>query len=304
MKRRGSAIKYPSPSTRRQKVVPSESEDHDEDEDEDENKDFEEDLEDANTYRHHQIETAADRDFIEDDDPDAEIGVPDMPLEFSKFASAKTKTLFRHVVEWVLNKHLNPSFEETDLQRFAFGRLGDQIKGLVHSYMSSVWTPEFTYTLLARPQYNEWELKESERVLYPNCEACNRTKHPASWAIQFSKHAYDKKTLEEVDAPNEDYEGRKIARMSKVFHLGRDCADNARHGHPLVHWSYILYDHITEQWPAAQELKMDGHWSTAKKTKKIEQFVEEMQGNGQIKKIFQAFRDDIDVARKMKVEDW
>lgn len=256
------------------------------------------------TLRHHQVETVDDLEFIEEDDHDAEIGVPNMPLEFSKHASAKPGKLFRHVVEWMLQKHLNPAFEEKELHHFAFKRVGDEIQALVHSYMSSVWNEEFTFTLRARPEFFEHEISPTERVLYPDCEACNRTNHPASYAVQFGKTAYDKKTLEEVDSKHRDSEGRKIAKESKVFHLGAECARNARTAHPLVHWSYILYDHINGQWDAIQGLKMDKHWSTAKKTKKIEKFVDDMQARGQIKKLFVQFRNDIDVARQMKVEDW
>jgi hypothetical protein len=256
------------------------------------------------TFRHHQVETVDDLEFIEEDDLDAEIGVPDMPLEFSKHASAKPGKLFRHVVEWMLQKHLNPAFEEKELHHFAFKRVGDEIQALVHSYMSSVWNEEFTFTLRARPEFFEHEISPAERVLYPDCEACNRTNHPASYAVQFGKKAYDKKTLEEVDSKHRDSEGRKIAKESKVFRLGAECARNARTAHPLVHWSYILYDHINGQWDAIRGLKMDKHWSTAKKTKKIEKFVDDMQARGQIKKLFVQFRNDIDVARQMKVEDW
>lgn len=283
--------------TRRQKVVLSDSE-HEEEEVEGYDEAY------GSTYRDHQLETEVDREFIAEDEPNAEIGVPDIPLQFSKFATAKASKLFRYVVEWMLQKRLNPKFEEKELYLFAFKRVGDEITGLVHSYMSTVWTPEFTYTLLARPEYSEVEIGDAERILYPSCEACNRTNHPASWAIQFSKNAYDAKSLEEVERKNRDNHGRAIASESKVFHLGRECATNARNAHPLVHWSYILYDHINEQWDARHRLKIDGHWSTAKKTRKIARFVDKMQDEGQIKKLFMDFRNDIDVARQMKVEDW
>lgn len=285
MKRRGS------------KLVDSDGEE----EDEDGSDGYEEGYE--GIFRH-QVETADDLEFIEEDDPDAEIGVPDMPLEFSKHASAKPGKLFGHVVEWMLQKHLNPAFKEKELHHFAFKRVGDEIQALVHSYMSSVWNEEFTFTLRARPEFFEHEISVVDRVLYPDCEACNRTNHPASFAIQFGKRAYDKKTLEEVESKSRDSEGRQIAKESKVFHLGAECARNARTAHPLVHWSYILYDHINEQWDAIRGLKMDKHWSTAKKTKKIEKFVDDMQASGQIKKLFIQFRNDVDVARQMKVEDW
>ena len=281
---------------RRQIVVLSDSEHEEEVEDYDEAYGI--------TFRDHELETEADREFIEEDDPNAEIGVPDIPLQFSKFATAKSSKLFRYVVEWMLQKRLNPKFEEKELYLFAFKRLGDEITALVQSYISTVWTPEFTYTLRARPEYSEVEMGDAERIFYPSCEACNRTNHPASWAIQFSKNAYDAKSLEEVERKNKDSYGRAIAPESKVFHLGRECAANARNAHPLVHWSYILYDHINEQWEARHRLKINGHWSTTKKTRKITRFVDKMQDEGQIKKLFIDFRNDIDVAREMKVEDW
>lgn len=271
-------------------------------EDESQEEEFEEEYE--ATFRDHQVETEADRDFIDEDDPDGEFGVPEIPLELSRFASAKLSTLFRHVVQWMLQREVIPGFEGTELQNFAFKRVGDKLTGLANNYISSVWSEQFTLALKARPEFCEEELSPGEKLFHPSCEACNRTNHPASWAIRFDKKAYDEKTLVEVKSKRRNNKGKEIAPMTKVFYLGSECANNARNAHPLIHWSYILFDHINEQWPAKEELKFNSHWDTEKKMKKVQKFVDDMQDNGQIKRLFRSFTNDIDVAQQFKAEDW
>lgn len=148
-----------------------------------------------------------DEDFIVEAGSDDEIGAPEqieMPLEFSHLSRAKAKDLFKYVVEWMVQKKINPAFDiENEVYRLAFQKLNDELQGLAGSkFTSSIWTSDFSTSLQARPGI---ALMEVDAVL--GCEACNRQSHVAKWDIQFTGKPYHPDTLEDIDQnPDDDDE--------------------------------------------------------------------------------------------------
>jgi hypothetical protein len=147
-----------------------------------------------------------DEDFIVEAGSEDEIGAPEhieMPIEFSSLSRAKAKDLFKYVVEWMVQKKINPAFDIKDaVYRLAFQKLNDELQGLAGSkFTSSIWTKGFSTSLKARPGI---ALMEIDAVL--GCEACNRQSHLAKWDIQFTGKPYHPDTLEDIDQNPDDDE--------------------------------------------------------------------------------------------------
>ena len=96
-------------------------------------------------------------DFIVEDEEDTALGVPEMPLEFSNLSRMKGRHLFKYVVEWMVQKKLNPAFAmDDDIYDLAFKKLDDEVRGLAGSkFTSSAWTRDFTIALQGRPYLGE-----------------------------------------------------------------------------------------------------------------------------------------------------
>ena len=192
---------------------------------------------------------AYDEDFLDDegvDDDSGTIGVPiseALPLKYSRFSYYKAKDLFKHAVEWMIQKKINPGFAMNDeIYRLTFDRLQDEAVGLGSStYTSSAWTADFKHALEARPQIEHLKIAKIDRFGLDKCDACNRSGHPATWQVRFIGKIYDKKTLEtierdEVDVDDDDEEeeghddddgqsydgkGNLVLPASTAFNLGR-----------------------------------------------------------------------------------
>ena len=229
-------------------------------------------------------EEEEDQDVI-DDDPDAPLGEPSdfhsMPLEFTSLSRAKPRELFKYAVEWMVHKKINPAFDSKDeIYTLTFKKLNDEVSGLANSkYSSSIWTPEFTRALRARPVATIDEIGKSlKEITLPHCEACNRKTHPATWNMCFTGQPYDMATLEPLaddddddtssdsDAdssssssstsalfvssdsretnngkpPQYNAEGEILPPEFKVFTLGSTCKANAQMAHTLRHWRWHL----------------------------------------------------------------
>ena len=202
------------------------------------------------------IESAApeDLDEYEDDfvlqDDDSTLGVPaelvDVPFEFSRHRYKKLRDHFKDVIEWMVHNKLNPAFPRDDkVYQVAFMKVKDELTGVAGSQlMSSVWNVDFRRALEARPAI---EISSFPVSAGHPCDACNRSKHPASYDVKFNGRPYMEETLEPVfddddsdeaseegdnaDSGNIDSRGNTIPNASKHFYLGRYVAME----HSLIH---------------------------------------------------------------------
>ncbi|KAK3059062.1 hypothetical protein LTR09_000628 [Extremus antarcticus] len=249
--------------------------------------------------------------FVEEEDGDGPIGIlDDVPIEFTRYATMRPKELFKHAVEWMVQKKINPAFASTDpLYELTFRKLNDETKGLVGSkYMSTVWTEKFTFALKARPELAEGHCDGAD---HPTCDACNRSNHPATFQIQFQGKPYDRETLEELAGNEGDYkpayddEGHKILPELHSFYVGKFCRANAVTAHALHHWRYHLKDAVID-WLDRQGylspkaiVERDG-WGTVKREDLANDIADRMEKEGEVKKLWQRFKKNVDAARNAK----
>ncbi|KAF2678507.1 hypothetical protein K458DRAFT_376381 [Lentithecium fluviatile CBS 122367] len=356
-KRRGGTTEPSSsatPSRKKPVVIESDSEseldvikeEEDEIEDiEDEDEAAKEDDEESttNTFNVFQ-ENAEDEGFIDDDDDDdALIGAPaehtSMPLEFSSLSRAKPRELFKYAIEWMVQKKINPAFAADDeIYDLTFRKLNDEVNGLANSkFHSSVWTPDFTRAIRARPDLIVNEIGHHMRtVLEPHCEACNRKNHVATWEASLTGTPYDKDTLEpladdsdsssENESDNEsslsshpssaalngekatyDATGERIPPESKFFALGSTCKANAQVAHTLYHWRYHLnswvVDYLVNEGHCTPEklVKRD-KWSVKKRMKYANKIVDKMEREGEVRKLHRLYKEQVDFAMEAKNE--
>lgn len=171
-----------------------------------------------------------DEDFVDEDDNDP-LGIPtgleDMPIEFTRHAYKQTKEYFRDAIEWMVQNKLNPEFPRSAaLYKVAFSKVEDQVKGRTGSQLiSSVWNAGFHRALLARPHIEVTTFPLSSE--HP-CDACNRSKHPASFDVKLYGKAYSLDTLEDIkdeddegDEDETDRDGNILPNESTRFFLGR-----------------------------------------------------------------------------------
>lgn len=172
-------------------------------------------------------------DFVLQDDEE-QLGVPTglegMPLEFTRHRYKQPREYFKDVVEWMVHNKLNPKFNrEDEVYQLAFMKLNDEAKGRAGShYVSAVWNIDFKRALEARPEMDTVPFPPSE---FRNCDACNRTKHPASFDIRFRGDPYYLETLDPVSEDEEDSDeegsgtrdrnGNTIPESGVHFYLGR-----------------------------------------------------------------------------------
>ncbi|KAF2851398.1 hypothetical protein T440DRAFT_467679 [Plenodomus tracheiphilus IPT5] len=276
-----------------------------------------------------------DIEFIDDNadaligEPTAEADLDDMRLAFS-LSRAKTKDLFKHAVEWMVMKKIHPAFESTrNFYTLTFRKLDDEVKGLAGSkFTSSAWTPEFTRAVRARPDLITNEIGGAADFMSPHCAACNRKNHPATWEIMLTGQPYDKDTLEPLEndnssdsdsdsdssslsaspprnanneKPERDASGEILLPESHRFFLGSTCKANAQVSHTLYHWRYHLY-----QW-VKQYLAQQGHLtaeklvkrdksSNRKREKAAIKIVDQMEADGEIKKLWRLYKEQVTFA--------
>ncbi|ORX95211.1 hypothetical protein BCR34DRAFT_608025 [Clohesyomyces aquaticus] len=290
-------------------------------------------------------EDQEDEDFVVEEDENGEnfLGVPahlsGIPLEFTSMNSKKPRELFKYAVEWMVKKKISPAFSSTDdIYTLTFRKLDDEVNGLVNSkFSSSVWTPEFTRALRARPNVDISEISALEKsVAEPHCMACNRTKHPATFHVAFSGKAYNMDTLEplyesedEKDSTSDDdsdsdsdsvrsvdsnghrkeynANGDVLPPESTVFTLGSTCKANAQVAHTLRHWRYHLYSWVVDYLVSkghqtAEKLAKRDKMSERKREKTANRIVDKMEKDGQIKTLHALYRDQIDFALEAKTD--
>ncbi|KXX75980.1 hypothetical protein MMYC01_207480 [Madurella mycetomatis] len=259
------------------------------------------------------------------DDSDAPLGIPaevymDIPLQFTSHSHKPLKEHFRDVVEWLVQFKVNPGFSEKshELYRMAWRKLDDEVRGLAQSkFASSVWKPDFTKALRARPYFTNQELVKGNVDDYQTCGACGRSNHPATWVISFSGTPYYKDSskdtfLEPVEVGSdsdsnsescdEDEDGNEIPKETKQWFIGVVCNSNAETAHNLMHWKHALLDWVDTR------LHEDGYMSPGKlaerermrpkqKYKLVDEILKRWVDDGIVKALYQDFKGTIEQAR-------
>ncbi|RAK97125.1 uncharacterized protein BO80DRAFT_448646 [Aspergillus ibericus CBS 121593] len=257
-------------------------------------------------------------DFVLEDDDDtlgAPTGLEDIPIEFSRHAYKQLKDYFQDAVEWMVHNQLNPAFPRSDpVYEVAFNKLEDEVKGRTGSQLvSSVWNANFRRALLARPQI---EITTFPTIEDHPCDACNRSKHPASFDIKLYGRAYSLETLEpfssddsdeERDEDDDDQErdrdGHILPDENTRFFLGRHCKNKATLAHTLTHWRFHLNEWVTGY------LEHQGHlsdtavvrrnnWSQKRQIKNAVRVFNSMVQTGEVKKLWRDFHINLRTARE------
>ncbi|KIX08613.1 uncharacterized protein Z518_03269 [Rhinocladiella mackenziei CBS 650.93] len=247
---------------------------------------------------------------------------PDIPLQFTSFASAKPRELFPHIIEWLVKNKIAPAFSRNDeLYNLAFDRVDDQVKAQAGSRLiSAAWGTEFKRAILARPNMKVMALPGSAEDNIRDCDACNRTNHPAQYEFVFSGQPYYKKTLEPVDNSDDDegdgYDddvsrdenGHALPSQDQRFYLGRFCAANAEMGHKLTHWKYHLNDSLMTYLDmqgvlSAEAIVARDKMNKKKREREAENIVDNMQETGVIGEFWAEFENDLNDAR-LGMEDY
>jgi hypothetical protein len=256
-------------------------------------------------------------DFIEDDGAE-HLGMPhpDIPLEFTSYASRKPRELFVHVIDWLVKNKISPAFDRHDpLWDLAFKKLDDEVKAQAGSRLiSAAWSEPFVRTLLARPGLVVVRLPGDEEDYIRTCDACNRTNHPAQYDFKFSGKAYYHKTLEPVDNSDEedednphdaaslDSKNHLLPSSHQHFYLGRYCAANAEMGHKLSHWLFHLNQnlltYLEEQGVlSAEKIVARDKKSHSRREHEAEMIVDTMRETGVVDDLWKEFKSDLDDAR-------
>ena len=268
-------------------------------------------------------------DFVEDDTADSggrlDRPHPDIPLQFTSFASKKPKDLFIYIIEWLVKNKIAPAFGRDDpVYNLSFDRVDDQVKAQAGSRLiSSAWGTNFKNAILARPTMKVKMLLGEDEEHIRTCDACNRTKNPARYEFIFSGDPYYKKTLEPIensDVDEDDEDGdddnsithdelnHVILSQDTRFYLGRFCAANAEMGHKLTHWKYHLNESLmayleSQGVLSAGSIVTRENMNKRKREKEAENIVEAMDETGVIEDFWRNFENDLNDAR-LGMEDY
>ncbi|EXJ63521.1 uncharacterized protein A1O5_11570 [Cladophialophora psammophila CBS 110553] len=248
---------------------------------------------------------------------------PDIPLQFTSFASAKPRDLFPHIIEWMVKNKIAPAFNREDpVYNLAFDRVDDQVKAQAGSRLiSAAWGTDFKRAILARPNMHVALLPGEDDEHMRTCDACNRTNNPARYEFIFSGEPYYKKTLEPVDNSESDEDaddenggitydenGHAISSQQTRFYLGRFCAANAEMGHKLTHWKHHLNESLMTYLEAqgvlsAESIVAREKMNKKKREKEAENIVDSMEQTGVIAEFWREFENDLNDAR-LGMEDF
>ena len=246
-------------------------------------------------------------DFIIEDNEDGEYTPSALPLEW-KLQSAKPAQLFEYVIEWMVQKRLNPAFRSEDaVYDIAFRKVDDFAKYMGGSkFQSSAWTSEFARALKTRPDLDETRFSNSG-FDHDRCDACNRSGHPATFECQFKGLPYDRETLEDITDDEEDItRDAELAPEDRVFYIGKFCMRNARTAHALAHWRRHLNEWVVE-WLESQRYLTDkaivkrDRWTTEKRRKFANEVVDRMKETGEVKQLYKTFKLQLETAQNQSV---
>lgn len=257
-----------------------------------------------------------DDDFVLEDEENDTLGVPtgleDMPFEFTRHAYKQTKEYFRDTVEWMVFNQLNPAFPRSAaMYQAAFSKVEVEVKGWTGSQvMSTVWSLDFYRALMARPHIEITSYPISDN--HP-CDACNRSKHPASFDIKLYGKAYSMDTLEALEEEEEDDDDentREKDRNGNVlpfedtrFYLGRNCKARAEMAHPAIHWRYQLNEWVVDYlnrmgYLSDEKILERSHWSQKRRAQYAVETVAMMDQTDEVKKMWRDFKLHLEAARE------
>jgi hypothetical protein len=218
----------------------------------------------------------------------------------------------------LIKNRIAPAFSRDDeLYVLSWNKINDQIKAQAGSRLiSSAWNEDFKNAVLARPHMQVRLVTEGHDEFFLNCDACNRTNHPARYEFKFTGQAYHKDTLEPIedddDSDNEgdgaddgasyDQQGHLLPSAHRTYNLGRFCAANAEMGHKLTHWKFnlnqSLLEYLEEQGVlSAEAIVAREKLNKKKREKEAENIVDQMQETGEVDKLWRGLQDDLEDAR-------
>lgn len=274
-----------------------------------------------------------DKDFVDDDD-DAALGVDlarhGVPLQFTGQANMKPQEYFKYVVEWMICNKIDPAFERHDeIYQLACKKLDDEVQGHAGStFKSAAWNAEFVKALTKRPNVFRTDVPT---MFEHKCDACSRSGHPPKHKLTFQGNQYDKVSLERISenpkhaSDSEDSSGDEstVAEPEDNFFVGRYvmslkltsifpltsfrfCCANAEIAHTLYHWRYHLNETILA-WLMTnghttpdQIVKREG-WSRRKRNKLAIKIVDGMVDSGEMRDLYDQFKQNLEAARSAKV---
>jgi hypothetical protein len=139
------------------------------------------------------------------------LGIPEIPLQFSRASHKPLKENFADCIEWLIHNKIDTDFPDRKAERYshAFLRVDDEARGYaISSFISTQWTAEFTAAIKARPILTMRGVSSGEGYTaegVPKCDACNHRNHPPKYALSFRGEPYKKSTLEDLEQDS-DYE--------------------------------------------------------------------------------------------------
>jgi hypothetical protein len=278
-----------------------------------------EDSEAENHYTlRYQEQEQADQDEYEDDfldDEDMEDDLEDVlaqrPIQFTKWAHTDLEQLFSHAIEWLIQNKINPGFDRNaDIYTETWRRLNNEILGMAESkFKSSSWVRDFIVSLESRPIMEETH--EYAEDTGSDCQACNRSRHPATYKVALKGKPYDPKSLEPLEPDEAEYydydrdvKDREVPHEREWF-LGKTCFDNAKNAHLLEHWRYSLNVAVMDQLKESGVFKHKriverSDWSVIQKTRYTREVMDVWEKDGVNRDFWGLYTDFTSTARMNK----
>lgn len=249
-------------------------------------------------------------DFVDDNADDTigapNVGLDDIPLEFTRHAHKKPFEHFKDVVEWMVHNKLNPAFARNDpVYTIAVHKMDDVVQGYAGSkFTSSAWKEEFVKALRKFPNCARTDVPT---MLEQKCEACGRSGHPAKHQLVFSGKPYHRDSLEDVSSDDETDSDKDGASQpphthTKAFFLGRTCNANAETAHALHHWRHQLNHFVLkllreEGHLAPEKIVERENWNKKKRERYADGVVDAMDAVGQMRVLYREFKENLEAAR-------
>ncbi|KAH6680479.1 hypothetical protein B0J14DRAFT_266438 [Halenospora varia] len=284
---------------------------------------------------HQQARSGNDEDDFIIDDEEGNLGVPDynIPLEFTRHANKPEKEHFKDMVEWMVQNKLNPAFNKDDpLYKRAFQKLDQKPATLRASkYGSSQWTSDFIHALESRPELIIRDLASGEGFSMRGeirCEACNRSKHQPTFAVQFHGKPYYKDSLEEVEQDDDESdsdEGSKddtlntettlrneigivLPPSDKEWLSGRFCKDKAQRAHLLHHWKFELNQWVIGNLESEGELSPEklvarDKMTTEKRRQYANRIVDRWEDSKILKDLYRDYKNQVSELEEARLDE-